>query len=213
MTALGHADVVRMIRAAAAKIRANEQHLSALDSATGDGDHGTTICKVMDAAETTATSDTGTSVAELLTNIGWAVMCVDGGSAPPLLGSFFTGMGEGAAGKAELNATGLAAALESGVTAMRDHSKAQIGDKTMMDALLPAVEAAKNAAGAGKDLAATSREASNAAARGALATKEMVAKFGRARNLGDRTKGHQDPGATSVSLIFQAFAETINERN
>jgi dihydroxyacetone kinase-like protein len=209
MPALGHADIVRMIRAAAAKIRANEQHLSALDSATGDGDHGTTICKVMDAAETTATSDTGNSIAELLTNVGWAVMCVDGGSAPPLLGSFFTGMGEGAAGKTVLDVPALAAALDSGVTAMREHSKAQVGDKTMMDALLPAVEAAKNAS----DVAAALRSAAEAAARGALATKEMVAKFGRARNLGDRTKGHQDPGATSVSLIFQAFAEAINERN
>ncbi len=208
MTGLGHADVVRMIRAAAAKIRANEQHLSALDSATGDGDHGTTICKVMDAAETAATSDTGSSVADLLTNIGWAVMCVDGGSAPPLLGSFFTGMGEGATGKTVLDVPALAAALQSGVTAMREHSKAQVGDKTMMDALLPAV-----AACSGASPSDALRAAADAAARGALATKEMTAKFGRARNLGERTKGHQDPGATSVSLIFEAFAEAINERN
>ena len=189
MTALGHADVVRMIRAAAAKIRANEQYLSALDSATGDGDHGITICKVMDAAEATAVADTTNSIAELLTNVGWAVMCVDGGSAPPLLGSFFTGMGEGAAGKTVLDVPALAAALQSGVTAMREHSKAQVGDKTMMDALLLAV-----AACSGSVPSDALRAAAEAAVQGALATKEMTAKFGRARNLGDRTKGHQDPG-------------------
>ena len=204
MQSLRYADIARMIRAAAAKIRANEQHLSTLDSATGDGDHGTTICKVMDAAEAAVVADTSNSIAELLNKVGWDVMCVDGGSAPPLLGSFFTGMGEGAAGKTELDVAGLAAALQSGVTAMREHSKAQIGDKTMMDALLPAV-----AACSGNVPAAALKAAADAAARGAEATKEMVAKFGRARNLGDRTKGHQDPGATSVSLIFQAFAEAV----
>ena len=204
MSSLRYSDVAQMIRAAAAKIRANESHLSKLDSATGDGDHGTTICKVMDAAEAAVAADTSNNIAELLGKVGWDVMCVDGGSAPPLLGSFFTGMGEGTAGKAELDVPALAAALQSGVTAMREHSKAQIGDKTMMDALLPAV-----AACSGNVPAVALRAAADAATRGAEATKEMVAKFGRARNLGDRTKGHQDPGATSVSLIFQAFAEAV----
>ena len=206
MQTIGRDDVVRMIRAAAELIHANEQQLSALDAATGDGDHGTTICKVMDAAVAATQTETG-SIVELLGKVGWDVICVDGGSAPPLLGSFFTGMGEGAAGKAELDVPALAAALQSGVTAMREHSKAQIGDKTMMDALLPAV-----AACAGNTPSEALHAAAGAAARGAEATKDMTAKFGRARNLGDRTKGHQDPGATSVALIFQAFAETINER-
>ena len=158
-------------------------------------------------AEAAATSDTSKNIGELLNKVGWDVMCVDGGSAPPLLGSFFTGMGDGATGKAELDVPALAAALQAGVTAMREHSKAQIGDKTMMDALLPAV-----AACGGNTPSEALRASAEAATRGAAATKEMVAKFGRARNLGDRTKGHQDPGATSVSLIFQAFANAVNER-
>jgi dihydroxyacetone kinase-like protein len=200
METVGYDDVVRMIRVAAAKIHANEKLLSALDAATGDGDHGTTICKVMDAA-VAATQERAGSVAELLGKVGWEVMCVDGGSAPPLLGSFFTGMAEGATGRG----LDVAAAFQGGVKAMRDHSQAQIGDKTMMDALLPAV-----AACSGNVPSVALQAASEAATRGAEATKNMVAKFGRARNLGDRTKGHQDPGATSVSLIFQGFAEAMN---
>jgi dihydroxyacetone kinase-like protein len=208
MPSLAHADIVKMIRAAAAKIRANEPHLSALDAATGDGDHGTTICKVMDAAENAAVADTGNNIAGLLDKVGWDVMCVDGGSAPPLLGSFFTGMGEGAAGKDTLDASAFVAALDAGVAGMRQHSQAQVGDKTMMDALLPAVEAARAAACSG-NVPATLQAAAEAATRGATATKEMAAKFGRARNLGDRTKGHQDPGATSVALMFQGFADAV----
>ena len=208
MQTISRDDVVRMIRAASELIHANESQLSKLDSATGDGDHGTTICKVMEAAVAAAQAEPG-NIAEVLGKVGWDVMCVDGGSAPPLLGSFFTGMSEGAAGKGNLDAAGLVVALDAGITGIRQHSKAQVGDKTMMDALLPAIDAARGAARSGKDVSTALREAAQAAASGALATKEMVAKFGRARNLGDRTKGHQDPGATSVSYIFQGFADAV----
>lgn len=209
MQAIGYDDVVRMIRAAADLIHANEKQLSALDSATGDGDHGMTITKIMDAAVAATKAGAGGNIAELLEKVGWEVMCVDGGSAPPLLGSFFAGMGEGAAGQKQLNAAGLAAALEAGIAGIRQHSQAQVGDKTMMDALLPAVEAVRAAVAGEKDVSAALREAAEAARRGAEATKDMVAKFGRARNLGDRTKGHQDPGATSVAFIFEGFAKAV----
>lgn len=202
METVGYDDVVRMIRAAAAKIHANEKLLSSLDAATGDGDHGTTICKVMDAAVAAASEQAG-SISEMLDRVGWEVMCVDGGSAPPLLGSFFTGMAQGATD----GGLDLAAAFQGGVKAMREHSQAQIGDKTMMDAVLPAM-----AACSGDSPSAALRAAADAATRGAEATKNMTAKFGRARNLGDRTIGHQDPGATSVAFMFQGFAEAINER-
>lgn len=207
MRTLGYDDVVRMIRAAAAKIRMNEKELSTLDSAIGDGDHGTTICKVMDAAEAAAQSDCGGKIAEVLNKVGWDVMCVDGGSTPPLLGSFFTGMGEGASDAKQLDTAALAAMFEAGLAGMGAHTKAQPGDKTLMDAMVPAVKAVREAAedGMGADVALSN--AADAAARGALATKDMVARFGRARNLGERTRGAQDPGATSVSLMFQAFAD------
>jgi len=203
METIGYEDVVRMICAAAAKIRENETLLSALDSAAGDGDHGTTVCKVMEAA-VAATRERGGSVAELLNKVGWEMMCVDGGATPPLLGSFFIGMAEGASGPDRLD---LARAFQGGVTAMREHTQAQIGDKTMMDALLPAV-----AACCGDSPVSALRAAAEAAMRGAEATKTMVAKWGRARHLGDRTLGRADPGATSVALMFEGFAEAIHER-
>jgi dihydroxyacetone kinase-like protein len=207
MQTIGANIIIRMIVAAAARIRANEKELSALDSATGDGDHGTTICRVMDAAEAAAKGDTSGKIADLLNKVGWDVMSVDGGSTSPLLGSFFIGLGEGAGGAAQLDAKAAAAMFEAGVAGLRQQTKAQPGDKTMVDALVPAVEALRAAANGGADVTAALRQAADAAARGAQATKEMVAKFGRARNLGDRTRGHADPGATSIAHIFTAFAE------
>jgi len=207
MQTLDYNDLVRMIRAAAAKIRANEQELSRLDSAIGDGDHGTTICKVMDAAEAASQADHGGKIADLLNQVGWDVMCVDGGSTPPLLGSFFTGMAEGAGDVAQLDTTALAALFEAGLAGMRAHTKAAPGDKTLMDAMVPAIKALRAAADAGMTPPEALSQAADAATRGAIATKDMLARFGRARNLGDRTRGVQDPGATSVAMIFQAFAD------
>ncbi len=207
MQTLDYNDLVRMIRAAAAKIRANEQELSRLDSAIGDGDHGTTICKVMDAAEAASQADHGGKIADLLNQVGWDVMCVDGGSTPPLLGSFFTGMAEGAGDAAQLDTTALAALFEAGLAGMRAHTKAEPGDKTLMDAMVPAIKALRAAADAGMTPPEALSQAADAATRGAIATKDMLARFGRARNLGDRTRGVQDPGATSVAMIFQAFAD------
>ena len=209
MQTIGYDDLVRMIRAAAGKIRAHEPELSKLDSATGDGDHGTTITKVMDVAEEATHADCGGKIAELLNKVGWDVMCVDGGATPPLLGSFFGGMGEAAVALERLDATAMAALFDAGLAAMRAHTQAKPGDKTLMDALVPAIEAVRAAGGAGRSVSEGLHDAADAAMRGALATKQMTAKFGRARNLGDRTIGCQDPGATSVAYIFQAFAEAV----
>ena len=209
MQTIAYNDIVRMIQIAAGKIRAAEKELSTLDSATGDGDHGTTICRVMDAAEAATKAEVGGKVSELLNKVGWDVMSVDGGSTSPLLGSFFIGLSEGAGSAAELDAKAVAAMFESGVAGLRQQTKAQPGDKTMIDALVPAVEALRAAAGSGADVSAALRQAADAASRGVLATKDMTAKFGRARNLGDRTRGHMDPGATSISYIFAGFAEAV----
>ncbi|MCX6906692.1 MAG: dihydroxyacetone kinase subunit DhaL [Verrucomicrobia bacterium] len=209
MQTIAYNDIVRMIQIAAAKIRAAEKELSTLDSAIGDGDHGTTICRVMDAAEAAAKGDTSGKIADLLNKVGWDVMSVDGGSTSPLLGLFFIGLSEGAGSAAELNTTAVATMFEAGVAGLRQQTKAQPGDKTMIDALVPAVEALRAAANGGADVSAALRKAADAASRGVQATKDMTAKFGRARNLGDRTRGHTDPGATSISYIFAGFAEAV----
>jgi dihydroxyacetone kinase-like protein len=110
-----------------------------------------------------------------------------------------------------LDAAALAAALESGLAAVKKHTPAQVGDKTMIDALEPAVRAVRAAAGAGEGVCAALAKGADAAEAGAAATARLRAKFGRARNLGDRSIGPPDPGATSISLIFRAFADAVRE--
>jgi len=203
---LSYAQVGRMLKAAADQIRAHHERLSQLDAAVGDGDHGTTILRAMEAVEKAVAEHTPGDLKSLFSAVAWAVMACDGGSTGPLLGSFFQGFGDGAAGKQELDAVALAAAFEAGVLRMQKQSRAQVGDKTMMDAFLPALAALK-AADPGLGPKAALETAAAAAAAGADATCAMRAKFGRARNLGDRVIGHPDPGAVSVSLILKGFGE------
>jgi dihydroxyacetone kinase-like protein len=198
-----------MIRSAADKIRANRDELSKLDAAIGDGDHGTTIARAMGIAEKVMDESEKTDLKGLLKDVGWGVMGVDGGATGPLLGSFLMGLGKGLGEQATIDCPNLAAMFEDGLAGVRRQSKAQIGDKTMMDALLPAVEAMRQAADEGKSIKEALQKAAEAAERGAVSTKEVKARFGRAKNLGDRTIGFQDPGATSMALIFQGFFEAL----
>ncbi|MBW8014848.1 MAG: dihydroxyacetone kinase subunit L [Planctomycetes bacterium] len=209
MAEVGYLDIRRMFLASVEKIRENHQELSRLDSATGDGDHGTTMVRSFDSVEKTINDAQGEDLKSLLYDIGWNIMCADGGSTGPLLGSLFMGMSESVEGKDSLDEASLAAMFRAGLNGMSEQSKANVGDKTMMDALMPAVDAMEAAAGKGKSPGEMLADAAKAAADGAEATTDMQAKFGRARNLGERTIGHKDPGATSMSLIFQAFAESI----
>ena len=205
---LAYSHVCPMLTAALAQIRRQHEMLSRLDAAVGDGDHGTTILRAMEAAAQSAAENTGTDLQQLLSAAAWAVMACDGGSTGLLLGSLFLGMSEAVAGKCELDGAAVAAMFEAGVAKMQKQSRAQIGDKTMMDALLPAVAALK-AADPAQGIKAALQQAAEAAAQGAVATQTMRAKFGRARHLGDRVIGHLDPGAVSVSLIFKGFSEGV----
>lgn len=207
LSTIGYQEIVKMIMAAAAQIHANHEYLSQLDSATGDGDHGTTINRVFNVAEAAAQADVGGKAVDLLNKLGWDVMSVDGGSTSPLLGSLFMGMGEAAVER--MDAAAVAAAFTAGLTKLRQQTKAAPGDKTMIDALVPAIEALVAAAKPGGDIAAAMQQAAAAALKGAEGTREMRAKFGRARNLGERTIGHQDPGATSIAYIFKGFAAAL----
>lgn len=200
------AHLSRMFVAAAAHIRAEHEMLSRLDAAVGDGDHGTTILRTMETAAQTAVSASETGLTKCLSSIAWAVMGCDGGSTGPLLGSFFLGMSEGTQGGPSLDRAGVVHMFETGLARLQKQSRAQAGDKTMLDAIIPAVEAMKSAPPALpiRDLL---QQAAIAAASGAEATRNMRAKFGRARNLGDRVLGHLDPGATSMALILKGFSE------
>lgn len=193
-----------MLLTAAGRIRANHAMLSRLDSAIGDGDHGTTMLRTMEAVEKTVAEYAGTDLKQLLSAVAWAVLSCDGGSTGPLLGSFFMGMSDGAADQEALDCAGLAAMFEAGISKMQKQSRAQIGDKTMMDAFLPALAALK-AADPSRGVEAALEQAAAAAAQGAEATKSMCAKFGRARSLGSRSVGAVDPGAMSIALMFEGF--------
>jgi phosphoenolpyruvate---glycerone phosphotransferase subunit DhaL len=192
--------------AAVALVRANHEELSRLDSDTGDGDHGVTMLRAMKAVENAIHGYQGSELKTLLVDVGWAVMGVDGGSTGPLLGCLFLGMSDGLGNEPEIDCTGLALMFQAGLDKVQEQTKATIGDKTLMDALIPAVEALKKASQEDKSIGQALEAAAQAAEKGALSTKDFQARFGRARNLRERTIGFQDPGATSTAYIFKGFA-------
>ncbi len=192
-----------MVAAAAEKIEASKELLTQLDSVAGDGDHGISMLRAIRAAEKAAGADG--SFKETLHGVGWAVMSEDCGSTGPLVGSFFMGLSDGVDAD-ELDAAATRVMFEAGLAGIAKHSKADVGGKTMMDALIPAVAAMKGH----DELKPMLEAAATAADEGAEATKDMVAKFGRARNLGERSRGYIDPGAKSISLIFSSFSTNVS---
>jgi dihydroxyacetone kinase-like protein len=207
---LGYNDFVAMFQKAAEQIQANHPMLSKLDSFGGDGDHGTTMLRAMGCMQKGIDQTTSGSLADLLNNIGWAIMGVDGGATGPLLGSFFSGMAENAPAGQQADVRALAAMFEAGWQNLSTLTQARVGDKTLVDALVPGVEALKAAAQQGQDIPAALQAAAAAAAKGAEATQTMQPRFGRAKNLGAAAIGHPDAGATSVSLIFKGFAQGVS---
>jgi dihydroxyacetone kinase-like protein len=198
-----------MFREAANRIRDNRERLSNLDSFGGDGDHGTTMARAMSKVEEVLGKPSAFSAAGLLKDVGWAIMGVDGGATGPLFGTLFMSMADAAADKDAFGTGSLAEVFESGLAGVRKRTKAQVGDKTMIDALVPAVEALRHAATCDLDAAAALERAALAAEEGALSTKNLKARFGRAKNIGEQSVGSQDPGATSVALMFRGFADGI----
>jgi dihydroxyacetone kinase-like protein len=211
MPNLTSADLARILRSGAARVKENHELLSRLDAATGDGDHGVTMKHVADVIIESLADGQSLGVGPLLEQVGWNVMSVDGGSTSSLLGSFFMGISEAVGGSQTLDSRGLAVAFEAGLARLRAQTPAQVGDKTLVDALVPAVEAMRQAADAGAEPPAVLARAAEASQRGADRTSEVPARFGRARNLGPRTIGHLDPGATTIALLFAGFRDGVNE--
>ncbi len=201
------ADLARLLAGGANRVKENQDLLSRLDSATGDGDHGLTMRRTADAMLEAVGNPEVKAVGPLLESLAWNVMSVDGGSASPLLGSFFLGMAEAADTREEWDAAGLSALLAAGLEKLRGQTAAKVGDKTMLDALVPAVEAFRQGAQGGLSPRDAFAAAAQSAAQGAESTKPLQARFGRARNLGPRTIGHVDPGATSIALLWAGFRD------
>ena len=191
-----------MLRKALIRIKEREEEFSKLDALTGDGDHGTAIVTALTAAIKAA--EKGTDFKSMFKDMGFAVMMETSGSTSTLLGAFFLGMGGTVSGTV-LDIAGVKSLFAGGLANVRKQTKANVGDKTMMDALIPAVNALE--ASASGDIGDLLSAAAAAAQKGAEATVDMAAKFGRARNYGERSKGFMDSGAASWSAMFAAFAE------
>jgi len=209
---LGHDDVVRWIRAFAAEISANKEQLTQLDAAVGDGDHGINMDRGMSAV--LAKLDAATEeqdIGALLKTVGMTLVSTVGGAGGPLYGTLFLQMGTAVSGKDELGPDDWAAALEAGVAGGQARGKAEPGDKTMIDALIPGRDALKSALAEGASFEDALRQSADAAGQGMRDTIPLVARKGRASYLGERSAGHQDPGATSSHLLLEAAAETWSE--
>lgn len=203
-------DFQKMIRRALEEVTARAGEFSELDAVIGDGDHGEAIvtalnalAKVSDAADAA-----GKDFKTLLGDMGFGVMMETSGSTSTLLGGLLLGMSDGvAAGLSALDAAQVKAMFRGGLEGVQKNTKAMPGDKTMMDALYPAVQAIE--ACPEDDVAAVLRAGADAAAEGAAKTVQMKANFGRARNYGEKSVGHADSGASSWACMFGAFAAAV----
>jgi phosphoenolpyruvate---glycerone phosphotransferase subunit DhaL len=201
-------DLRRMFAGAANRIRQENAMLSQLDCVGGDGDHGTTMVRAMEKLEEAMNAENTKPLNTRLKDAGWSVLSVDGGASSALLGTFIAGMGDAEIGQ-ESDCKHLAISFATGLRAVQKQTKAMPGDKTMMDALVPAVQAFATAANSGESIPHAMEYAAGAARKGANATKDMIAKYGRAKFLGERTRGSPDAGATSVALLFAGFSAAL----
>ena len=204
MTQLTTDNFKTMLITALANIKAREDEFSKLDAVIGDGDHGQAIVTAMSAI--VATAEKGTEFKTMLNDMGFDVMLQVSGSTSTLLGDFFLGMSDHVSGT-QLDAAAVKAMFAGGLANVQKQTKAQKGDKTIMDALVPAVEAIQNCPS--DDIKELMNAGAEAALAGAQSTIELKANFGRARNYGERSIGYMDSGAASWSCMFASFAEAI----
>ncbi len=210
--AVGRDDILAWIRAVAATIEENKDYLTQLDAAIGDADHGANMDRGFKAVLARLASMSDKDIGTILKTVGMTLVATVGGAGGPLYGTFFMQAGAVATGKMELTPTDWVSALEAGLQGVINRGRAQPGDKTMVDALLPALQALRASLGNGASFAEALVSSARAAERGMKDTIPMVAKKGRASYLGERSAGHQDPGATSSYLMLKAAADTWAER-
>lgn len=200
----------RWIELAAVDVAEQRDYLVDLDRAIGDGDHGENMDRGFKAAVEALGQAQPASVAEVLKTVAKTLMSTVGGAAGPLYGTAFLRASK-AAGDGDLDGAGVAAVIAGALDGIQARGKATTGEKTMVDAWTPALEAARAAAESGSDPAAVLEAAATAAEAGAAATEPMRATKGRASYLGERSIGHLDPGAVSTSLILRAAVRAAGE--
>ena len=200
----------RWIELAAADVAEQRDYLVDLDRAIGDGDHGENMDRGFKAALEALGQAEPASVAEVLKTVAKTLMSTVGGAAGPLYGTAFLRASK-AAGGGDLDGVGVVAVIEGALSGIQARGKATTGEKTMVDAWTPALEAARAVAEAGGDAGVVLEAAATAAEAGAAATEPLRATKGRASYLGERSIGHLDPGAVSTSLILRAAARAATE--
>lgn len=197
-------DLVDWLREYTRLVEGEKEHLTELDSAIGDADHGINMDRGMQAVTEMLDANSFTAISALFQKVGMTLVTTVGGAAGPLYGTFFLRFGAAAGDKGRLSGADLAAAFRAGLEGVVARGKAEAGDKTMFDAMEPATEALEQATAADGSLSAAFHASLAAAQSGRDATIPMLALKGRASYLGERSIGHQDPGATSTALLFEA---------
>lgn len=196
-----------IIEGMAKKIEAEKDYLTQLDNEIGDGDHGINMARGFEAVEKKLPSLVGGDIGALLKGVGMQLVSTVGGASGPLYGTAFMKAGMACKGLTELDGPAFVKAMEAAVDGIKMRGKATEGEKTMLDALCPALKVMQDEVAAGKSLKEALQDAAQAAEKGVEYTKTIIATKGRASYLGERSLGHQDPGATSSLYLLQVLAE------
>lgn len=207
--AVTSADLTSWITRFDTLITEHEVELTALDSEIGDADHGSNMARGLHAVVARLDADPPTTPADLGKTVGMTLVSTVGGASGPLYGTFFLRLGAAAGAGDSLDAAALGAALRAGIEGVVARGKAELGDKTMIDALLPAADAWDAAVATGADALAAADAAVAAAEKGRDDTIPLVARKGRASYLGERSAGHMDPGAASATLLLEALRDAL----
>ncbi len=201
------ADVLNWLKHYAEVIEEQKEYLTQLDAAIGDADHGINMSRGFGAVMSQLPAVEDKDIGTILKKVGMVLVSTVGGAGGPLYGTLFMRMGMAVGNKETLSAEDVVKMFEAALEGVKQRGKAEPGDKTMVDALTPAVGALRQAVAAGEDLPTALAKAAAAAEEGMKATIPLVARKGRASYLGERSAGHQDPGATSSYLLFKTAAE------
>lgn len=196
-----------IIEGMAKKIEAEKDYLTQLDNEIGDGDHGINMARGFAAVEKKLPALRDGDIDALLKGVGMQLVSTVGGASGPLYGTAFMKAGMACKGLTEMDGPAFVKAMEAAVDGIKMRGKAIEGEKTMLDALCPALKAMQEAVAAGKSLKEALTDAAAAAEKGVEYTKTIIATKGRASYLGERSVGHQDPGATSALYLLQVLAE------
>ncbi len=207
MSSLDTKQMAAIIEGMAKKIEAEKDYLTQLDNEIGDGDHGINLDRGFEAVEKKLPSLAGGDIGALLKGVGMQLVSTVGGASGPLYGTAFMKAGMACKGLTELDGPAFVKAMEAAVDGIKMRGKATEGEKTMLDALCPALKVMQDEVAAGKSLKEALQDAAAAAEKGVEYTKTIIATKGRASYLGERSLGHQDPGATSSLYLLQVLAE------